>query len=147
MQTRFLVIFLVLCLNACTSMRFPGVYKIDIQQGNILAPKQVQQLKLGMSKEQVRYLLGQPLVIDTFNSDIWNYYYSLKQGNGDSSSDQLKLVFSDNKLSEMSGPALTKAGQIKAMEEELINAAKKQAAKQVKEEGIEAAIEQNNPEQ
>lgn len=110
-------IFLTLVLSACGGLQFPGVYKIDIQQGNILDPKKVNQLKLGMSKDQVRYLLGQPLIVDTFNPDIWNYFYQLKRGNGETKNDQLKLVFKDEKLSQMTGPALAKAEQAKALEE------------------------------
>ena len=62
-----------LALSAC----FPGVYKLDIPQGNILEKEKVDQLKVGMSKRQVRYLLGTPLVIDSFNQDRWEYYYSI----------------------------------------------------------------------
>lgn len=68
------VVLLPLLLGAC----FPGVYKLDIPQGNILEKEKVDQLKVGMNKRQVRYLLGTPLVIDSFEQDRWDYYYSYR---------------------------------------------------------------------
>jgi len=68
----FLLLSLVLMLGAC----FPGVYKLDIPQGNILEKEKMDQIKLGMTKRQVRYVLGTPLLIDSFNQDRWDYYYS-----------------------------------------------------------------------
>jgi outer membrane protein assembly factor BamE len=69
------VFLLVWLLSAC----FPGVYKLDIPQGNILEEEKIDQLKMGMTKRQVRYLLGTPLMIDSFNQDRWVYYYSYKR--------------------------------------------------------------------
>ena len=62
-------------LSAC----FPGVYRLDIPQGNILDEEKIDQLEMGMTKRQVRYLLGTPLVVDSFNQDRWEYYYSYKR--------------------------------------------------------------------
>jgi outer membrane protein assembly factor BamE len=56
------------------------VYRMDIQQGNYLDGKAVSQLKVGMTRSQVRYLLGTPMVEDVFNKDRWDYIYYLKRG-------------------------------------------------------------------
>jgi outer membrane protein assembly factor BamE len=51
------------------------VYKMNIQQGNYLVPNSVSQLKEGMTRSQVRFLLGTPMVPDAFDEDRWDYYY------------------------------------------------------------------------
>jgi outer membrane protein assembly factor BamE len=56
------------------------VYRMDIQQGNYLEGKTVKQLKVGMTRSQVRYLLGTPMVEDVFNKDRWDYIYYYKHG-------------------------------------------------------------------
>ncbi|HVY80800.1 MAG TPA: outer membrane protein assembly factor BamE [Steroidobacteraceae bacterium] len=56
------------------------VYRMNIQQGNYLEPRAVSQLQVGMTRSQVRYLLGTPMVPDAFDSDRWDYLYYLKKG-------------------------------------------------------------------
>jgi outer membrane protein assembly factor BamE len=56
------------------------VYRMDIQQGNYLDGKAVGQLKVGMTRSQVRYLLGTPMVEDVFDKDRWDYIYYFKRG-------------------------------------------------------------------
>ena len=62
---RLLLVSLVItCLSACGFVGFPGVYRIDVEQGNILTQETVDQLKPGMSRRQVRFILGTPLIAD-----------------------------------------------------------------------------------
>ena len=56
------------------------VYRMDIQQGNYLDGTAVRRLKVGMTRSQVRYLLGTPMVADVFNRDRWDYVYYFKRG-------------------------------------------------------------------
>jgi outer membrane protein assembly factor BamE len=56
------------------------VYRMAIQQGNFLEPRLVDKLEIGMTRAQVRYLLGTPMVPDTFDTDRWDYLYYLKKG-------------------------------------------------------------------
>lgn len=56
------------------------VYRMNIQQGNFLEKRVVTQLKVGMTRAQVRYLLGTPMVPSTFDIDRWDYLYYLKKG-------------------------------------------------------------------
>ncbi len=56
------------------------VYRMDIQQGNLLDAEQVDQVAVGMTRSQVRFLLGTPMVIDSFDADRWDYVYSLRRG-------------------------------------------------------------------
>src|ERR1700686_5459770 len=56
------------------------VYRINIQQGNFLNQGAVDTIKPGMTRSQVRYLLGSPMVADTFDKERWDYIYYLKIG-------------------------------------------------------------------
>ena len=56
------------------------IYRLNIQQGNYLEGKTVAQLQVGMTRSQVRYLLGTPMVPDIFNKDRWDYLYYFKSG-------------------------------------------------------------------
>lgn len=57
-------------------------YKLDIQQGNVVTGEMLTRLETGMTKRQVRYVLGTPLVQDPFHQDRWDYVYSFKEGSG-----------------------------------------------------------------
>ncbi len=67
------ILFFALAASGC-------VYRMDIQQGNLLDAEQVEQVEVGMTRSQVRFLLGTPMVIDSFNADRWDYVYTLRRG-------------------------------------------------------------------
>ena len=75
----FPLLVCIVPLCACSSL--PDVtnvikpYRIEIQQGNYLSQEMIGQLKLGMTREQVRFVLGTPLVADIFHADRWDYVY------------------------------------------------------------------------
>lgn len=60
-----------------TMPKLPSIYKFDIQQGNVITQDMVDKLKPGMTKSQVRFIMGTPLIADTFSQDRWDYFYSL----------------------------------------------------------------------
>lgn len=91
---------LALSLAACS---FPGVYKLDVQQGNIVTQDMVNQLKPGMNKRQVRYILGTPLLVDSFQEDRWDYFYSLKNSDDEYSQERLTLFFANDQLVNLKG--------------------------------------------
>ena len=69
-------------LSACSSVpRIVNEYKIDVQQGNVLTQEMVSQLKPGLSRDQVRFILGTPVLMDMFHANRWDYVYWLKKGN------------------------------------------------------------------
>lgn len=76
MLFRALIITITLSISACSSW----VYRIDIPQGNYLEQKDVDKLQIGMTKEQVKFVLGNPVVQDSFNNTIWHYVYHFKSG-------------------------------------------------------------------
>ena len=73
---------LLAVLSACSSVpRIVNEYKIDVQQGNVLTQEMVSQLKPGLSRDQVRFILGTPVLMDLFHANRWDYVYWLKKGN------------------------------------------------------------------
>ena len=85
---------------------FPGVYKVNIEQGNIVTQEMVDQLKPGMTKRQVRFLMGTPMVHDTFNASRWDYVYSLKKPAEDIRRESISLYFDGDLLTSFSGDYL-----------------------------------------
>lgn len=73
-----LAIFL---LGACSSVpRIVTEYRIDVQQGNVLTQDMVSQLRPGLTRDQVRFVLGTPLLVDMFHANRWDYLYRLQSG-------------------------------------------------------------------
>ena len=87
-----LVAVVIASLAGCSYFRFPGVHKINIQQGHIITQEMVDQLQPGLTKRQVRFVLGNTLLPDPFRDDHWNYYYSLRRGADDSFTQHLFTV-------------------------------------------------------
>ncbi len=100
---------LILSLSACSTDKIPGVYRIDIQQGNDVTQDMINQLKPEMTKKQVAYIMGTPLLIDTFHPDRWDYIYSFHPGNGNREQRRLTLFFKDDKLDHIEGDTRTVA--------------------------------------
>lgn len=85
------------------SMDFPGVYKISIPQGNIITRDMVDQLRPGMTKRQVIFVMGTPLVRDPYHQDRWDYVYNFQPGGGERGQERLSVVFEDDQLVSLSG--------------------------------------------
>lgn len=96
-----------IALGGCASERslsfFPGVHRISILQGNIVTQDKVDQLRTGMTKNQVRYLLGTPLVNDPFHLDQWNYIYTRRDPEGNETRQELTITFEDGGLTQIEG--------------------------------------------
>jgi len=96
-------------LAACGFVGFPGVYKIDVEQGNIINQEIVDQLKPGMSRRQVRFILGTPLVEDTFNENRWDYVYVKRNGVDVLSESRLSVEFEGDVLTNVTGDLIPAA--------------------------------------
>jgi len=81
----------------------PFVYKMTIQQGNLVTADLLDQLKPGMSRGQVRYLLGTPLLTDPFHADRWDYSYTIKRGHEPMEIRRLTLYFEQDVLARIEG--------------------------------------------
>ena len=93
-----------ICLTGCGNFTlFPGVHRIAIQQGNIIEQDMVDQLKPGMTKAQVRFVLGTPLIADTFDQERWDYYYSKSGGDAEPIREKFSVYFEGDKLKSFEG--------------------------------------------
>lgn len=86
------------------------VYRINIQQGNYLDQAAVDQVKEGMTRSQVRYLLGTPLAADAFNKERWDYIYYLKKGRSRHvDSRRVTVYFDGEKVAKLDKPSEAEA--------------------------------------
>jgi outer membrane protein assembly factor BamE len=86
------------------------VYRINIQQGNFLDQAAVEQVKAGMTRSQVRYLLGTPMVADSFNKERWDYIYYLKKGRSRHvDSRRVTVYFDGDKVARLDKPTAAEA--------------------------------------
>jgi len=101
MKFRIILIFLLIgiayTLTGCTAAN-TLLYRVNIQQGNILSTQDVRQIHSGMTKEAVCMLLGPPLLMDTFNENRWTYIYTFKPGKGKFVERYLILYFKNSRV-------------------------------------------------
>jgi outer membrane protein assembly factor BamE len=106
-RTRLIILLSLLvptlALSGCNNIGFPGVYLINIDQGNIVDQEMVDQLKSEMTRRQVRFLLGTPIVEDTFNNDRWDYIRLVRRGNDTLLRRRLTVVFENDVLVDVEG--------------------------------------------
>lgn len=102
-----------LLLSACSLAKYAEPYRIDIRQGNYVTQDMMSQLKPGMSKDQVRFVLGTPLLTDIFHGERWDYIYRFQAGRGDLQQRRFAVFFEDGKLARVAGDVVA-AGSIEA---------------------------------
>lgn len=98
MRTGIILLTLILfspLLSSCAP------YKIDIRQGNFVTPEMREKLKLGMTRQQVRYVLGTPMINDAFHANRWDYAYRLEHGKKLIEEHKLTLYFEGDNLVRM----------------------------------------------
>ena len=106
LNTRTLLLLSCLILLSTCSNRlfqFPGVYKIGIIQGNIITQNMVDQLRPGMTKRQVMFVMGSPLVADPFHQDRWDYVYNFQPGGGVRVGERITAYFENDLLVQLTG--------------------------------------------
>ena len=102
-------LFLAACSNDPIVNRLPFVYRIDIQQGNVITPEIVNQLRVGMSKRQVQFILGAPMLIDPFHAERWDYVYIYNPGSDGidpASQQRVTLEFENDRVTQITGTLL-----------------------------------------
>jgi outer membrane protein assembly factor BamE len=96
-------------LSGCANWEFPWVYRLNVDQGNIITQDKVNQLKPGMSREQVKFVMGSPLLTDTFHDERWDYLYTLRDRDGETTEQRLSVFFANEKLARLSGTFMPQA--------------------------------------
>ena len=94
---------LLLSLVSCGSIEFPGVYKLTVQQGNIVSQEMIDKLKPGMTRAQIQFVLGNPVLADSFDSERWNYVYTIAYPDQPIIKQELIIVFENNRLIRFEG--------------------------------------------
>lgn len=100
-----LVLIVSAALPACTttSLEVPLVYVMDIQQGNIVDQDMIDQLRPNMTKKQVLYIMGSPMLVDAFHQKRWDYIYAEQPGGEMRQQKRISLVFDDDALVGVQG--------------------------------------------
>jgi outer membrane protein assembly factor BamE len=100
----------LLLASAFAALASGCVYRINIQQGNFLDQGAVEQVKAGMTRSQVRYLLGTPMVADSFDKERWDYIYYLKKGRSRHvDSRRVTVYFDGDKVARLDKPTAAEA--------------------------------------
>lgn len=104
LSQRWIATTLAVTLLSGCSLAQKLVYRIDINQGNYIEQSDVNKLKFGMSKDQVRYVLGSPMLVENGFPNTWFYIYYYAQGHKDPIQKNLTVTFNnDNVLVDIKG--------------------------------------------
>lgn len=106
---RFKIILLSLTLASCGSfsMSLPSPYKMDVRQGNFVTAEMRDKLKIGMTRAQVRYVLGMPMISDAFHASRWDYVYRLEQRGKLVEQQRLTVYFEGDNLARIDDSELS----------------------------------------
>jgi len=104
---RIFLLVLSLLVTACSSS-LPSIkpYKMPIQQGNLVTSKMMSQLKPGMTKTQVRFVMGTPLISDSFHKDQWDYFYQMEKDGAIIEKRRVTLMFEKDLLAKVKGDVI-----------------------------------------
>ncbi|MFW5824903.1 MAG: outer membrane protein assembly factor BamE [Marinobacter sp.] len=91
----------VLLLTLLAGCVFPGVYKINVQQGNIVTEEDIDQLEEGMTRSQVRSVLGTPLVLNPADTSVEYYAYTFQEAGGEIKEQKVILHYDGDTYSHM----------------------------------------------
>jgi outer membrane protein assembly factor BamE len=97
------ILVVALLAAGCEGVSVIRPYKMDIQQGNVVTPEMVARLQPGMTRAQVRFTLGTPLVVDPFRADRWDYVYLYTKQGVVTEQRRIVLVFKDDRLARVEG--------------------------------------------
>ncbi|MEM7543385.1 MAG: outer membrane protein assembly factor BamE [Pseudomonadota bacterium] len=95
-----------------SSGKIPFVHRIEIQQGNVVTQEMLAQLERGMEEKKVRFIMGTPIIADTFNSHRWDYLFTLQEDGGEIVRRQITLVFKDDVLDYIEGDITPALGRL-----------------------------------
>ena len=107
-------LLMVLALAGCKQApELPAVispYKIDIQQGNVVSQAMLDKLKPGMTRAQVRFALGSPLIVDMFRNDRWDYVYLYQKQGAEVQRRRITILFEADRLLRIEGDVVPARG-------------------------------------
>jgi outer membrane protein assembly factor BamE len=101
-----LILSVLLCASCGTALPTVKPYKLDVQQGNVVTSKMLLQLRPGMTKSQVRFIMGTPLIQDSFHGNRWDYVYQLREGGKVTEQRRVILDFENELLKSVRGDVI-----------------------------------------
>ena len=104
-----LALFLVGCRDMPALPAITTPYKMDIQQGNVVTQEMIAKLRPGMTRSQVRFALGTPLVVDPFRTDRWDYVFLYQKAGVVAEHRKIAVIFQDDKLVRIEGDVVPAA--------------------------------------
>lgn len=100
MTIRKSILIILTCLGLAAASGC--VYRANISQGNLIKTEDLEQVEVGMTKTQIRFLLGTPMIDDPFTKNRWDYVYYLKIGRGDAAQKRwISIYFTEETVSEI----------------------------------------------
>jgi len=110
MSRRYITIALLL-LAGCSSQMLPVLpglkpYRMDVQQGNVVTQEMIAKVQPGMTRNQVRFALGTPLIVDPFRTDRWDYVYLYQKAGVMTAQRRIAVLFKDDRLVRIDGDVL-----------------------------------------
>jgi len=103
MNINLKVITLLLSILLLSSCSIPRIFQVVISQGNLVDQEMLDKLEIGMTESQVKFVMGTPLISDTFYPNRWDYFTSVTQGENSYTNQKITLYFKDNKLVSWEG--------------------------------------------
>ena len=103
MNINLKVITLLLSILLLSSCSIPRIFQVVISQGNLVDQEMLDKLEMGMTESQVKFVMGTPLISDTFYPNRWDYFTSVTQGENSYTNQKITLYFKDNKLVSWEG--------------------------------------------
>ena len=103
MNINLKVITLLLSVLLLSSCSIPRIFQVVVSQGNLVDQEMLDKLEIGMTESQVKFVMGTPLISDTFYPNRWDYFTSVTQGENSYTNQKITLYFKDNKLVSWKG--------------------------------------------
>jgi len=103
MKKLLIIMTCIASLSVTACSRYHLIHKIDVQQGNVITQDEVNLLEPGMSRRQVQYIMGSPMIADVFHQGRWDYVYRLEPGYGERLEERVTVFFDDDQLSRITG--------------------------------------------
>ena len=99
-KNKLSILIISLLLSNCS---IPRIFQVVISQGNLVDQEMLSKLEIGMTESQVKFVMGTPLISDTFYPDRWDYFTSVTQGDNTYTNQKITLYFENNKLVSWEG--------------------------------------------
>jgi outer membrane protein assembly factor BamE len=103
MKIKLSILFLLILALATAGCSMPKMYKVVVSQGNLVDQEMIGKLEVGMTESQVKFVMGTPLISDTFFPNRWDYFTTVTQGENVYTEQKIVLFFEENKLVKWEG--------------------------------------------